>query len=283
VQAGGTVEIVIDETLERSFGRKISKRGHYRDSLLSSKECSVSNSGLRWITMALIVVLPWTKLRWALPFLSVLAPTPAVSEALGKRHKTIAQLAQHMVTIVRRWLPEVSIKVIGDRASSVIDLGLTCIKRGVSLIAPLRLDARLFAPPPRPQRQQKGRPRLVGKRLPNLSTVLSDPQTQWEPLIVKWYGATQRKLARHDWHSALVFYRDQATAHALGAHARVPWASSNREPTSRRSKHHAQQRSWKTQSRAGPSRVTYEESRAHLGVETQRQWSDLAIERSTPA
>jgi len=78
VQAGGTVEIVIDETLERRWGRKISKRGHYRDSLLSSKERSVSNSGLRWISMALIVVLPWTKLRWALPFFSVLATTPRV-------------------------------------------------------------------------------------------------------------------------------------------------------------------------------------------------------------
>ena len=78
VQAGGTVEIVIDETLERSFGRKISKRGHYRDSLLESSERSVSTSGLRWITMALIVVLPWTKLRWALPFLSVLATSPRV-------------------------------------------------------------------------------------------------------------------------------------------------------------------------------------------------------------
>jgi len=28
--------------------------------------------------------------------------------------------------------------------------------------------------------------------------------------------------------------------------------------------------------------VTFEESRAYLGVETQRQWSDLAIERMTP-
>jgi hypothetical protein len=28
--------------------------------------------------------------------------------------------------------------------------------------------------------------------------------------------------------------------------------------------------------------VTFEESRAHLGIETQRQWSDRAIERSTP-
>ena len=78
VQAGGTVEIVIDETLERRWGRKISKRRHYRDSLLESSERSVSTSGLRWITMALIVVLPWTKLRWALPFLSVLATSPRV-------------------------------------------------------------------------------------------------------------------------------------------------------------------------------------------------------------
>lgn len=194
VEAGGTVEIVIDETLERRWGRKISKRGHYRDSLLSSKERSVSNSGLRWISMALIVVLPWTKLRWALPFLSVLATTPAVSKALGKRHKTIAQWAQQMVTVVRRWLPEVSIKVIGDSAYSVIDLGLICVKHGVCLIAPLRLDARLFASPPLPKRHQQGRPRVVGKRLPNVSTLLSDPKTQWEPTIVKWYGGTVRKL-----------------------------------------------------------------------------------------
>ena len=282
VQAGGTVEIVIDETLERRWGRKISKRGHYRDSLLSSKERSVSNSGLRWITMALIVVLPWTKLRWALPFFSVLATTPAVSEALGKRHKTIAQLAQQLVTVVRRWLPEVSIKVIGDSAYSVIELGLTCVKQYVSLIAPLRLDARLFAPPPPSKHHQKGRPRVVGKRLPNLSTVLSDPKTQWESIIVKWYGGTERKL-------------EVTTGTAL-------WYSTGTQPLpirwvlTRDPEGKLQPRAYfstdQTQCAAEvvedfvkrwPIEVTYEESRAHLGVETQRQWSDLAIERSTPA
>lgn len=38
VAAGGSVEIVIDETLERRWGRKISKRGDFRDSLRSSDE-----------------------------------------------------------------------------------------------------------------------------------------------------------------------------------------------------------------------------------------------------
>src|SRR3989442_4161724 len=117
-----------------------------------------STPGLRWVTMALVVSLPWTKLTWAVPFLSVLATTPKVSEARKVRHKTLARLAEQMVRVVRRWLPNVPIKVIGDGAYSVIELGLTCVKLHASLIAPLRLDARLFAPPPLPRPHQRGRP-----------------------------------------------------------------------------------------------------------------------------
>src|SRR5260370_12203737 len=89
VQAGGTLELVIDETLERRWGPKISKRGHYRDSALSSRKRSVSSPGLRWIVMAVVVTLPWTKHRWAFPFLSVLATTPQVSARLGTPHTTV--------------------------------------------------------------------------------------------------------------------------------------------------------------------------------------------------
>jgi hypothetical protein len=281
VKVGGSIEIVIDETLERRWGGKISKRGHWRDSLLSSKERSVSSSGLRWVTMALVVSLPWTKRRWALPFLSVLTTTPKVSEALKKRHKTLARFAQQMVMLVRRWLPEVAIKVIGDGAYSVIELGLTCLKLQVSLIAPLRLDARLFAPPPAPRPHQMGRPPLVGKRLPKLTTVLHDPQTEWETLTVSWYGGTQRTLEVTTgtalWYSTgtdplpirWVLTRDPEGKREPKAYFSTDQAQSARaivEDVVKR---------WSIE-------VTYEESRAHLGVETQRQWSDLAIERSTP-
>ena len=89
VEAGGCVQIVIDETLERRWGRKIAKRGHYRDNLQSSKEQSVSTSGLRWVVMMLVVQVPWAHREWALPFFSVLCTTPKVSEQLGKPHKTV--------------------------------------------------------------------------------------------------------------------------------------------------------------------------------------------------
>ena len=61
VQAGGGIDVVIDETLERRWGAKINKRGHYRDSALSSRKRSVSSPGLRWIVMAVVVTLPWTE------------------------------------------------------------------------------------------------------------------------------------------------------------------------------------------------------------------------------
>src|SRR5215210_4410858 len=179
VGAGGTAEIVIDETLERRWGRKISKRGHYRDNLQSSKEQSVSTSGLRWVVMMLVVQVAWTRREWALPFFSVLATTPKVSAELGKPHKTVAQIAAQMVITVRRWLPDIPMKLVGDSAYSVAELGLCCAKHNVTLIAPLRLDARLFAPAPPRKPHTNGRPRVKGEELPKLHEVLDDPKTEW--------------------------------------------------------------------------------------------------------
>jgi DDE superfamily endonuclease len=121
--------LLIDETLERRWGNKISKRGHYRDSALSSKKRSVSSPGLRWIVMAVVVTLPWSKQRWALPFLCVLATTPEVSGRLGKRHKTVGMWAHQMISLVRRWLPDRDIKLMGDTAYTVVELGVHAQKK----------------------------------------------------------------------------------------------------------------------------------------------------------
>ena len=175
--AGGSLTFVIDETLERRWGRRINKRGHYRDPLASSRKRSVSTSGLRWIVLTpdqvrgrlLVVTPPWTTRCWALPVLSVPAPTPQVSERLGLRHKTIAQWARQMIRVVRRWLPQVAITVLGDQAYSVVELGYACRRCGVRLIAPLRLDAVLHEAPPPRQPGTRGRPRRKGRRLPTLA------------------------------------------------------------------------------------------------------------------
>lgn len=148
VPAGASVDLVIDETLERRWGSKISKRGHYRDSALSSRKRSVRSPGLRWIVMAVVVTLPWTKQRWALPFLYVLATTPEVSEQLGKRHKTVGMWAHQMISLVHRWLPDRSLKLLGDTAYTILELSLHAQQQQVTLITTGRLDAVLHESPP---------------------------------------------------------------------------------------------------------------------------------------
>src|SRR5262249_15573240 len=64
-----------------------------------------------------------------------------------------------------------------------------------TVVARLRLDARLFAPPPPRPPHRKGRPRLVGDRLPNLSCHRDDPTAAWCALsIPRWYGVRDRPV-----------------------------------------------------------------------------------------
>jgi hypothetical protein len=194
VQAGGCLDLVIDETLERRWGANIRKRGHYRDSSRSSHGRSVSSPGLRWIVLAVVVTVPWTRQRWALPFLCVLATTPEVSAELGMRHKTLGLRARQVVSLLRRWLPGVPLKLLGDQAYSILELGLHCTHRQVTLIAPFRLDSMIHQPVPPRAPHTIGRPRVVGPWLPSLEHVLHDPRTVWQWLTLDWYGEGQRTL-----------------------------------------------------------------------------------------
>jgi hypothetical protein len=148
IQAGGTLDLVIDETLERRWGAKIRQRGHYRESARSSHARSVSSPGLRWVVLAVVVTVPWTRQRWALPFLCVLATTPEVSAHLGIRHKTLGLRACQVVRLLRRWQPGGPIKRLGDMAYSILELGLQCAREQITLIAPFRLDSPGFGDPP---------------------------------------------------------------------------------------------------------------------------------------
>jgi hypothetical protein len=202
VPVGGRLDLVIDETLERRWGSKIRQRGQYRASARSSHERSVSSPGLRWLVVAVVVRVPWTKQQWALPFLCVLATTPEVSVELGLRHKTLGVRARQVVSLLRRWLPGVPIKLLGDHAYSILELGLQCprqqitlsTRQQITLLAPLRLDSVLHQPAPVRTPHTRGRPRVVGQRLPSLAHILQDPQTVWQRLTLDWYGEGKRTL-----------------------------------------------------------------------------------------
>lgn len=281
VSTGNTVTIAVDETLERRWGPRIRKCGHWRDSRSSSRRLHVSSRGLRWLVFAVVVHVPWTAYELALPFLSLLLTPPNVSESLGKPHRTVAQATGRIVPWLRRRLAGHPIHLVGDGAYAVLELGLTCQANQVTLIAPLRLDARLFEPPYRPPKQRPGRPPIVGARLPNPAEVAVAPTTQWHRSRVAWYGATSAVM---DWTTGTALWYSTGTPPLA-----IRWVLV-RDPAGG----YATRAFFSTDIYLAPTtiiagfvarwslEVTYEESRAHLGIETQRQWSNLAIERTTP-
>ena len=91
-----------------------------------------------------------------------------------------------MLLVVHRWLPGVDITVMGDQTYRVVALGNACTRRGVRLMAPLRLDAALYEPAPPREPGTNGRPRLKGKRLTNREQLLHHPQTAWQRRRVRW-------------------------------------------------------------------------------------------------
>ena len=276
------ITVDVDETLERRWGPRIRKRGHWRDSLASSKRVNVSRSGLRWLVFALVVNVPWTPYALALPFLSVLLTTPKVSAQLGQRHKTVAHVTGQVVIWLRRTLPGRAIQLIGAGAYAVITLGALCQRQQVTLVAPLRLAARLFEPPPRRAAHARGRPPVVGARQPNLAQVALAPTTRGHRSLVPWYGGTHAVV---DWTSGTALWYTTGTPPLA-----IRWVLV-RDPHGQRptraffstdTAHDAPNMIADFVNR-WPLEVTFEEARAHLGLETQRQWSDRAIERTTPA
>lgn len=284
VGAHAPVIVGLDDHIERRRGEQIAAKGIYRDAVRSSKSFFVKTSGLRWVSLMLLAPIPWAKRVWALPFLTVLAPSERYHTERGQPHKKLTDWARQMITQVRRWLPDRAIVVVADSSYAVLELLAACasLPTPVTTITRLRLDAALFDPPAPREKGKKGAPRKKGERQPSLAQRLVDSKTKWERVTVAWYGRTSRtvELATGTavwYHSGLpvvpiryVLIRDGAgkfepqallsTDLSVSARQIVEWFVLR----------------WQLE-------VTFEEARAHLGVETQRQWSDLAIARTTPA
>ncbi len=91
----------------------------------------------------LLAPIPWAGRVWALPFLTVLAPSERYDAERGTRHKTLALWAQQMVGQVRRWLPQRAVVLVADGGYAVLTFLDRCVKlpNPVTVVTRLRLDA----------------------------------------------------------------------------------------------------------------------------------------------
>lgn len=280
----GRIIMGIDETIERRKGKKIKAKGIYRDPVRSSYSHFVKVSGLRWLTMMVLVEIPWAQRVWALPFLTALAPSEGYSQQHKCRHKKLVDWARQMMLQVKRWLPTRELVVVADSSFAALELLGAVAQRSlpIHMITRLRLDAALYEPaPPRPAGTM-GRPRLKGKRLPNLGQVLVDPDTTWEKIIVnRWYGEEQRTVEVCT--GIAVWYHTGLRVVPLRwVLVRDPLAQFEAQALLSTNQQYQPKQILEWFVRRWQIEVTFQEVRKHLGMETQRQWSDLAIARTTP-
>jgi hypothetical protein len=277
----GPVVVGIDETLERRWGSKIKKRGIYRDAVRSSGTHFAKSSGLRWISMMLLVPIGWAARVWALPFLSVLAPSQRYSQQQGKTHKTITGWALQLLLQLKRWLPNRQIIVVGDSTYAAIEL-LHALRQQLTIITRLRLDAALFAPAAARQPGQSGRSKKKGERLPGLKQVLNDAKTKGQTIkLSHWYGKKEKEMEVTT-ATAVWYHKGKPVVPLRWVLLRDPEGKLDPVALLSMDVELPAQQIVSYFVRRGAIEVTWEEARAHLGLETQRQWSDKAIERTTP-
>ena len=278
----GPVVMALDDTIERRRGKRIAAKGIYRDPVRSSDSHFVKASGLRWMSLMLLAPIPWAGRIWALPFLTALVPSERACRERGRRHKPLLDVGRQLALQARRWLPGRDLVLVGDGSFSAL-LFLDAMRRArITAITRLRLDAALYEPAPPRLSGTIGRPRTKGARLPTLAATLVAKDTRWHAVLVSgWYGSAQRGIEvasgtavwRHGGMPVVpirwVLVRDPA--HRFEAQALL-CTDLACDPT--------QIVSWFV--RRWSVEVTFQEVRAHLGVETQRQWSDTAVARTTP-
>jgi hypothetical protein len=280
----GTLVIGGDETIERRRGAKIKAKGIYRDPVRSSHSHFVKASGLRWVTLMLLAPIPFAERIWALPFLTILAPSERFYEKATRAHKKLTEVMRQGLLQVRRWWPDRPLVFVADNSYAVIEFlwQMTQLPNPITMVVRFRMDAALYEPAASRKPKQMGRTRKKGQRLPTLLAVAADSQTAWTRHVLRyWYGEVKRTIEFTS-QTAIWFHSGEPPLPIRWVIVRDPFGR------------------FKTQAllctdlKATPLQiiqwfiqrwqmeVTQREVREHLGVETQRQWSDLAILRTTP-
>jgi hypothetical protein len=182
---GGVIRLVVDDTLGRHTGKCIAAASMHRDPLLSTGRRPFFHWGHVWVVLAVEVTL-FDK-SWALPVLFRLHRSEKRCKAEKRPYRKLTEQARELVELLCKTYPDRRFELIGDAAYT----NGTLIKKrpeNLTLIGRGRLDAALYAPPPRRKKGQMGRSRIRGKRLLSPEQRARRKNAPWKNVRVTVYG-----------------------------------------------------------------------------------------------
>jgi len=235
--------------------------------------------------MAINVKFPFASRPWALPVLCALYRSEPLNDQEQRRHKTILDLARQLIAVLIHWFPGRKFILVGDGAFAGHELAQFCHRhrRHVTLLSRFYPNANLYErpQPKRPCGRRTGRPRVKGRKLPKPADAVK--RSKGKRFTVNWYGGGQRRVelisGEGCWHKAKhsgglvpvrwVFVRDRTGTHRdeylFSTDPALPPERIVSMFTAR----------WSIE-------VTFQEARAHLGLETVRNWCQRSVLRTVP-
>ena len=281
------IEFIVDETVIRRYGPYVHGVSMHRDKIRSTRTQNRMTPGNMWVVLAFAVKLPFLENVVALPVLSInyISPKAGRCARPGRRkHRTPSELAKIMIMKIASWTSTRRFRIIGDAwygthiMADLLNEKSNACPNG-SLVSRFQWDARLHAEPG--EYAGFGRPRIIGERIPNPRRTAKRKDAEWVLTEVAWYGGKPKKFALLSGEG--LWYRcSQGATWVRWVIVRDPDGKRNEEIffTTDRSLSPAgivecYVRRWSIE-------VTFEEARRHLGIETLRNRTHNAVNRSVP-
>lgn len=187
---GVTIHLVLDDTLVTKKGPKIFGLGAHIDAVRSTKLMRVLAFGHAWVTLSVVVHLPFSKRPWSLPVLFRLYRTKKEHRKNKQgRYKKKTELAREILDLVVSWMPQRRFCVTADVAYAN-DTVLRGLPSNVDFVGAMRADAVLTALPTAEEQKKTGRRRKRGKVLPK-PLAMSKSTTPWAKVNAFLYGKTR--------------------------------------------------------------------------------------------
>ena len=205
----GQLQIAIDDTVTSGKGPGVFGLGCHLDASRSTRRFKVFTFGHCWVTLALVVPVPFSNRPWALPILFRLYRNKSECKKAGVKHHTKNALARELLDLFLTWVPQ------DQRVILCADSAYCCKKvlRGQSfdrlvVLGSMAINVALYACAPAKPTGKKGRPRTRGDRLPSLTAWAADNtgNRAWQPCTASVYQETKTlrsKTLDACWHAVL--------------------------------------------------------------------------------
>jgi len=274
------IVLVGDDTVVAHPGRHVYGKARHRDPVRSSHAYTAWRYGHKWVVLAVLVRFPFANRPWALPVLVALYQSEESDRSQRHRHRTPAQHMIRLLGLMLRWFPGRRFVFVGDSSYGTHELARFVYRHRdrLCLVSKLHPEANLFEPPP--PYSGKGRPRVKGEALPKPSQAVASAR-RLRRLTVGWYGGGVREVAVKSgaghWYKSgqgLVPLRWAFVRDVSGTHRDEYFYATDPSPTPEEIITLYTGR-WNIE-------TTFQEMRAHLGLESTRGWCRRTVQRAAP-